>query len=293
MVRTAALVVALVGSASGFITPSPKLAAPLARSHVRASPTMVFGGFGRNGGLGGGGAGGRRFRGPFRNGNKNNNKGGVGNGGAGGSAGNGGKGNNGDVTAWMGGDDSGDGTKKAVGGLAGMLAVYEGWCETSPLLTKGVTSMIGFTLGDLLAQFAVEKTDNYEWYRTFRLATFGLLVHGTTGHWFYGKLDGYIPGKGAAAVASKVFIDQVLWNPIFGIMFFGYMGMMSNMGVSGTINEIKTKLYSSVTGSWTVWPIAHTINFRFVPNQSRILYINSIQIFYNCFLSILASNKKE
>jgi hypothetical protein len=152
MVRTAALVVALVGSASGFITPSPKLAAPLARSHVRASPTMVFGGFGRNGGLGGGGAGGRRFRGPFRNGNKNNNKGGVGNGGAGGSAGNGGKGNNGDVTAWMGGDDSGDGTKKAVGGLAGMLAVYEGWCETSPLLTKGVTSMIGFTLGDLLAQ---------------------------------------------------------------------------------------------------------------------------------------------
>jgi len=291
MVRTAALVVALVGSASGFITPSPKLAAPLARSHVRASPTMVFGGFGRNGGLGGGGAGGRRFRGPFRNGNKNNNKGGVGNGGAGGSAGNGGKGNNGDVTAWMGGDDSGDGAKKT--GLAGMLAVYEGWCETSPLLTKGVTSMIGFTLGDLLAQFAVEKTDNYEWYRTFRLATFGLLVHGTTGHWFYGKLDGYIPGKGAGAVASKVFIDQVLWNPIFGIMFFGYMGAMSNMGVSGTINEIKTKLYSSVTGSWTVWPIAHTINFRFVPTQSRILYINTIQIFYNCFLSILASNKKE
>jgi protein Mpv17 len=92
---------------------------------------------------------------------------------------------------------------------------------------------------------------------------------------------------------QQVFIDQVLWNPIFGIMFFGYMGMMSNMGVSGTINEIKTKLYSSVTGSWTVWPIAHTINFRFVPNQSRILYINSIQIFYNCFLSILASNKKE
>ena len=41
-------------------------------------------------------------------------------------------------------------------------------------------------------------------------AAAGLLVHGTTSHWFYGKLDNAIPGKGGAAVASKVFIDQVL-----------------------------------------------------------------------------------
>ena len=121
--------------------------------------------------------------------------------------------------------------------------------------------------------------------------SFGLLVHGTTGHWFYGKLDNAIPGKGGAAVASKVFIDQVLWNPIFGIMFFGYMGLMQNMGIMGTIAEIKSKLLSQVTGSWTVWPIAHTINFRFIPTDVRILYINTIQIFYNCFLSILSSAK--
>ena len=157
-----------------------------------------------------------------------------------------------------------------------------------PLLTKGCTSMIGFLLGDVMAQLLIEKVA-YNWYRTFRLATFGLLVHGTTGHWFYGKLDNAIPGKGGGAVASKVFIDQVLWNPIFGIMFFGYMGLMQNMGIMGTIAEIKSKLLSQVTGSWTVWPIKQDcINFRFIPTDVRILYINTIQIFYNCFLSILS-----
>ena len=44
-----------------------------------------------------------------------------------------------------------------------------------------------------------------------------------------------------------------------------------------------------VTGSWKVWPIAHTINFRFIPSSQRVLYINSIQIGYNCFLSVISS----
>ena len=26
-----------------------------------------------------------------------------------------------------------------------------------------------------------------------------------------------------------------------------------------------------------VWPLAHTINFRFIPSSQRVLYINSIQ----------------
>ena len=45
--------------------------------------------------------------------------------------------------------------------------------------------------------------------------------------------------------------------------------------------------------SWTVWPIAHAINFKFIPNSQRVLYINTIQIFYNCFLSIIGSRTPE
>ena len=48
-----------------------------------------------------------------------------------------------------------------------------------------------------------------------------------------------------------------------------------------------------MTGSWKVWPLAHTINFRFVPSNQRVLYINSIQIGYNCFLSIIGSKSAE
>lgn len=35
------------------------------------------------------------------------------------------------------------------------------------------------------------------------------------------------------------------------------------------------------------WPAAHIINFRFIPSSQRILYINTIQVGYNAFLSTM------
>lgn len=174
---------------------------------------------------------------------------------------------------------------------SGIWASYEAALDKNPLLIKGLTSMIGFTLGDMMAQLFIEKKGPYDPIRTARLASFGFLVHGTTSHWFYGKLDGLIPGTSAGAVASKVGIDQILWNPIFGCMFFGYMGLAEGSSLAQTGSKIKRDLMKQVTGSWTVWPLAHAINFKFIPTSQRVLYINSIQIFYNCFLSIIGTKK--
>jgi hypothetical protein len=45
--------------------------------------------------------------------------------------------------------------------------------------------------------------------RLLRMASFGALIHGPSGHYFYGFLDSKIPGTAALTVATKVFIDQV------------------------------------------------------------------------------------
>lgn len=73
-------------------------------------------------------------------------------------------------------------------------------------------------------------------------------------------------------------IDQLLWNPIFGTMFFGYLGLAEGQDFNGIKSRIEKDLWASVKGSWTVWPIAHAINFRFIPNEQRLLYINSVQV---------------
>lgn len=125
----------------------------------------------------------------------------------------------------------------------------------------------------------------------------------------------------------QVAIDQILWNPIFGTMFFTYMGLAEGQDLEGIKTRLKNDLLTSVStssrqaaqerstagapgfrlqllsfgkrltravpaavcpslppinpqvkGSWTVWPVAHAINFRFIPNSQRLLYINTVQV---------------
>ena len=61
-------------------------------------------------------------------------------------------------------------------------------------------------------------------------------------------------------------------------MFFGYLGLAEGQDFNGIKARVEKDLWASVKGSWTVWPVAHAINFRFIPNEQRLLYINSVQV---------------
>mmetsp|Transcript_14369 Transcript_14369/g.30268 ORF Transcript_14369/g.30268 Transcript_14369/m.30268 type:complete len:189 (-) Transcript_14369:306-872(-) len=178
--------------------------------------------------------------------------------------------------------------------MSGLWARYNAMLEAQPLLTKALTSLTGFTIGDILAQnFVNDDGKPYDPMRTLRLGSFGFLIHGTTGHYFYGFLDSKLPGTKPATVATKVLIDQTMWNPIFGLIFFGYLNVTEGKSLEDYKNKIKADLKTAVMGSWAVWVPAHTINFAFVPPSQRLLYINSIQIGYNVFLSFLGNKKVE
>ena len=132
--------------------------------------------------------------------------------------------------------------------LASMWKAYNDKLETDPLIMKMLTSFTGFLLGDIIAQTCIEKKP-FDFARMARLSSFGFFVHGSTSHWFYGKLDGKIPGTSASAVASKVFIDQVLWNPIFGVMFFSYVAALEGKGPQYVVDKTKKELLTSVSRS--------------------------------------------
>jgi Mpv17 / PMP22 family len=73
---------------------------------------------------------------------------------------------------------------------------YNRALKSSPVMTKSVTCMAAYALGDAIAQFATCKAPTVEKrimsmdvFRTARLALFGLLWSGPTGHAFYRWLD--------------------------------------------------------------------------------------------------------
>lgn len=53
---------------------------------------------------------------------------------------------------------------------------------------------------------------------------------------------------------------------------------------------VAEKTLPTVAANYVIWPAAHIISFRYVPSQQRILYNNTVAIFWNCYLSLVAAN---
>lgn len=44
------------------------------------------------------------------------------------------------------------------------------------------------------------------------------------------------------------------------------------------IGTIQAKLIKTLLANYALWPLAHIINFKFIPSSQRILYINCVQV---------------
>ena len=48
-------------------------------------------------------------------------------------------------------------------------------------------------------------------------------------------------------------------------------------------SKLKEKFIPTLVASYTLWPAAHAINFKFVPSQQRILYTNVVSVSFAAY----------
>jgi protein Mpv17 len=204
------------------------------------------------------------------------------------------------------------------------LVAYESVLASSPLLTKCVTSGVGFAVADVVAQSLSGGFRDAN--RTAANAVFGLALYGPLSSAWYGALDALIlpdSPNGAAAVAAKTALDQLLWAPVLVTGLFAWdMARKGeplvvarerregnpetprdpssrnptpkrdrNASVGGLGAKLEDDLLDTLKVNWTFWPAFHVLNFRFVAPPDRILYINAVQVLYNVFLVLKAAKR--
>ena len=206
------------------------------------------------------------------------------------------------------------------------LDAYESVLASSPLLTKCVTSGVGFAVADVVAQSLSGGFRDAE--RTAANAAFGLALYGPLSSAWYGALDAFIlpeSPNGAAAVAAKTALDQILWAPVLVTGLFAWD--MARKGEplvvarerrdespeprldppgtptprraetpasrrgGGLAAKLDDDLLDTLKVNWTFWPAFHVLNFRFVAPPDRVLYVNAVQVLYNVFLVLKAAER--
>ncbi|XP_062611511.1 mpv17-like protein 2 [Saccostrea cucullata] len=167
------------------------------------------------------------------------------------------------------------------------------------IITNTVTSGTLLGLGDVITQHVeieyASRTGvtgtHFNIYRTGRMFLMGLMI-GPFGHLWYSKLaDKLVLGSGPKVVLKKIGVDQIIFTPFITCLFFGGMGLLEGRGINGALNEITTNFIAVYSVDCCVWPPAQYINFHFIPARFRSVYVSTMTLCWNTFLSYMKHRK--
>ena len=134
---------------------------------------------------------------------------------------------------------------------------YLGLAEQKMTLTRALLSMTSFAVADVITQaFEADGFDRYAAgkayacrpahvnesgvyrFRSARFVSFGLLVHSTAPFYFRSKLEGALPGASAMLVVAKVLVDQVLWSPVYAVLFLSWVSIFDGKGIGSAAAKV-------------------------------------------------------
>ncbi|EFA78150.1 pmp22 family protein [Heterostelium album PN500] len=173
--------------------------------------------------------------------------------------------------------------------------------DSHPLITKSITTGVLMGTGDVLAQSIEHYTNDdkhkkkFKWdtKRTLTMTSVGMVFSGPCLHFWYKTLDRLVVGEGAMVVAKKIAFDQIAFAPVVISAFIFIMNSINGKTPSQSLTTIKTDLPSALKANWSLWPMAQIICFSIVPPSLRVLYVSTVSVFWNIFLSQLGNKHKK
>ena len=158
--------------------------------------------------------------------------------------------------------------------------------------TKAFSSFFAFLVGDMLSQTFQNTHEVFKWVRFLRMGVFGGLIHAPAGHFFYRNLENKFPGSNGMAVVKKLLIDQLLYTPLFAAAFFAFNGLAAGYPLSKVIAAMRAgkSVVTYMSISYLIWPVTHFINYKAVPPNKRLLWINMVQLYFNMIIAGLGAS---
>ncbi|XP_076043286.1 mpv17-like protein [Oratosquilla oratoria] len=123
---------------------------------------------------------------------------------------------------------------------------------------------------------------NYNIESVGRYAFFGIAWYPVIYHYWYKWLDAQLPGTSAAVVCIKSLVDQFVMEPPLIVSFYTGMSIMERK--ESLTAECREKFIPTFTTGCIFWLPAMAVNFYFMPNSMRVIFLAVCQFFWCNFI---------
>jgi protein Mpv17 len=166
---------------------------------------------------------------------------------------------------------------------------YSALVQRRPLTTNAAIGFIVATLGDIGCQLAFEHSE-YSLKRTIDMGIIRAVVMAPFLHVYFPFLNRLVPGSTRWAVLRRVITDQIIGSPVSITLTFVAAGILQG-NPSSILPRIQEQLLPTWRQSVVYWPIAHFINFSYLPVHHQPVYAHVASLYWNAVLSYRANTR--
>lgn len=167
--------------------------------------------------------------------------------------------------------------------------------KTRPIATNTVVFATFYSAAELSQQtfnkfYTPEKPD-YDFPAAGRIVSIGSTLYSPTLYYWYKFLDKKFVGTAVKTVATKVAADQLILTPVLLFSFYTLLGVLE--GKKDIFEELKKKYWKTFVANQAFWVPAQTINFFFLPNHLRVVYVASASFIWINVLCFIKRQKVD
>lgn len=93
--------------------------------------------------------------------------------------------------------------------------------------------------------------------------------------------------KSTRFIVSKLALDTFIFGPVHLVAFFTWTGLVSGHSLQKIKKDVARDFVPAFLTEATVWPLIQFGNFRFVPVQHQLLFVNVFCLLDSAWLSWL------
>ncbi|XP_012350589.1 mpv17-like protein [Apis laboriosa] len=95
------------------------------------------------------------------------------------------------------------------------------------------------------------------------------------------------PKSDLKSAITKALVEQVTYTPTAMCCFFFGINLLEMKPITECIEEVKHKFWPTYKIGVCVWPILQTVNFFFIPEHNRVVYVSCCSLIWTSFLAYM------